>query len=181
MQVFPLTNLFLIGPMGAGKTTVGNHLAKTFNLPFYDVDAAIEQRSKMSINTIFDLEQEIGFRQREAALIEELTQLNGLVLATGGGCVTLSQNRENLLSRGIVIYLQVYLTTQWKRLQPELCNRPLLAGDNPFDKLEQLNNERNFWYQSLAHLTYDTEQFTDPQLLAHQIYTDIIHKELWNK
>ncbi|MEI7917739.1 MAG: shikimate kinase, partial [Methylophilaceae bacterium] len=128
--------------MGAGKTTVGRYLAKNLGLDFYDTDQEIEKRTGVRVPTIFEMEGEAGFRKREVSMIDELTQLPNIVLATGGGAVLSADNRQHLASRGHVIYLRasvqdLFLRTRFDR------NRPLLQNNNPKAKLEQLFAERD--------------------------------------
>ena len=101
-----IQNLFLIGPMGSGKTTIGQRLSKELKLPFFDSDEVIEKRNGVAISTIFDIEGEVGFRAREVDVIDELTGQSGIVLSTGGGSILDSRNREHLRSRGFVVYLK---------------------------------------------------------------------------
>src|SRR5215472_15329797 len=119
------TSVFLIGPMGSGKTAVGRALARSLGLAFYDSDAEVERRTGVDIPFIFEKEGESGFRQREREAIEQLTSLNRIVLATGGGAVLLPENRRNLAERGCVIYLQTSVAQQTERVS-QGRNRPLL-------------------------------------------------------
>lgn len=143
--------------MGSGKTSVGLQLAKLTDKPFYDSDVEIEQRTGASVSWIFELENEEGFRKREANAIKDLTQLNGIVLATGGGCILNPNNREYLKSSGIVIYLQVSLSEQIRRASHRRGTRPLLNVPNPSEKLSQLNKERAPLYLEIADLVYETD------------------------
>ena len=118
-------NIFLIGPMGAGKTTVGRMLARELKREFYDTDEVIEVRTGVDIPWIFDVEGEEGFRQREIAVVDELTQQTGVVLATGGNVVIESQNRTHLAARGLVIYLKTTVDQQLERTEKDK-KRPLL-------------------------------------------------------
>ncbi len=118
-------NIFLIGPMGAGKTTVGRMLARELKREFYDTDEVIESRTGVDIPWIFDVEGEEGFRQREMAMVDELTQKTGVVLATGGSVVIESQNRTHLAARGLVIYLKTTVDQQLERTEKDK-KRPLL-------------------------------------------------------
>ncbi len=141
--------------MGAGKTTVGRFLAKNLGLDFYDTDQEIERRTGVRVPTIFEMEGEAGFRKREVGMIDELTQMDNIVLATGGGAVLAAENREHLASRGIVIYLRasvhdLYLRTRFDR------NRPLLQNTNAQAKLEQLFSERDPFYREVAQHIVDT-------------------------
>jgi shikimate kinase len=148
-------NIFLVGLMGAGKTTIGRHLAKRLNKSFHDADHEIVKRTGVSIPTIFDIEGETGFRKREAAVIEDLTARENIVLATGGGSVLDPANRERLKTRGTVIYLHG---------QPEqLChrtrrdkNRPLLQTEDPLAKLKTLYAQRDPLYREVADYIEDT-------------------------
>ena len=141
--------------MGAGKTTVGKHLAKSLEMDFYDTDQEIEKRTGVRIPTIFEMEGEAGFRKREVLMIDELTQMPNIVLATGGGAVLNAENRQHLAGRGTVIYLRasvqdLYLRTRFDR------NRPLLQNTNVQAKLEQLFSERDPLYREVAHHIVDT-------------------------
>jgi shikimate kinase len=125
----PAPNLFLIGPMGAGKTTVGRQLAELFRMPFLDLDQEIEARTGAPVGLIFEVEGEEGFRRREAALLAELAARNGLVLATGGGAVLADESRRRLRARGFVIWLDARVEAQLARLSRDR-QRPLLqSGD----------------------------------------------------
>lgn len=150
-----LRNIFFVGLMGAGKTTVGRYLAKNLGLDFYDTDQEIEKRTGVRVPTIFEMEGEAGFRKREVSMIDELTQLPNIVLATGGGAVLSADNRQHLASRGHVIYLRasvqdLFLRTRFDR------NRPLLQNNNPKAKLEQLFAERDPLYLEVADNIVDT-------------------------
>lgn len=148
-------NIFLVGPMGAGKTTVGKQLADRLNYTFYDSDHEIEARSGASIPWIFDVEGEQGFRQRECRMIDELTQRQGIVLATGGGAVINPENRQYLSSRGMVVYLRSSIDEILQRTRHDK-NRPLLQTDNPRATLEKLMQEREPWYMEVADIVFDT-------------------------
>ena len=150
------TNIFLVGPMGAGKTSVGRYLAKQLNLHFYDSDEEIEKKTGVSLNWLFDLEGLDGYRQREMRTIDELSSLNKIVLSTGGGCVETPQVREFLRQRGVVVYMEVSLDTQLGRLKRDK-KRPLLQGDNPQDVLIRLWEEREPIYEEIADFTVVTD------------------------
>ncbi|MBV2121950.1 MAG: shikimate kinase AroK [Candidatus Thiodiazotropha sp. (ex Ctena orbiculata)] len=149
-------NLFLIGPMGAGKTTVGRQLAEHFRKEFIDSDLEIQRRTGVDIPTIFEFEGEQGFRQREQEVIDELTQREEVVLATGGGAVIREQNRKALSSRGLVIYLHCTVEQQFERTHRDK-NRPLLQTDDPMAKLKSLMAERDPLYRQTADLLISTE------------------------
>lgn len=149
------TNIFLIGPMGAGKTTIGRHLSEMLSWPFLDSDHEIEKRTGATIPWIFDVEGEEGFRRREEAMIEELTALKKVVLATGGGAVLRESNRHNLHQRGIVIYLETPVAMQLERTAYDR-NRPLLQTQNPQQKLTELLKIRDPLYRETAHLIVPT-------------------------
>jgi len=151
--------IFLVGPMGAGKTTIGQHLARRLKLDFFDSDREIEHRTGVTIPLIFELEGEQGFRDRESAMIDELTQLEGVVVATGGGAVLREQNRRHLHERGTVIYLSAPVSQLVERTTGSR-NRPLLQVDDPAQKLEQLMTEREPLYRDVAHITLDTHRRT---------------------
>ena len=141
--------------MGAGKTTVGRQLAKRLGKTFYDADRAIETRTGVSVAVIFDIEGEVGFRKREAEAIEQLTALDYIVLATGGGAVLDPRNREHLKSRGFVIYLHALPGVLWQRTRSDK-SRPLLQGGDPRERLESLYAERDPLYRDVADLVVDT-------------------------
>jgi shikimate kinase len=151
------SKIFLIGPMGAGKSTIGKQLASTLKLTFEDTDNEIQRRTGVDIPTIFEFEGEEGFRKREAAVIDELTQPDHRVIATGGGAVLLPENRRNLAARGYVIYLHCSIEQQYERTAKDK-GRPLLDTDNPKEKLEQLMEERLPLYRETADLEVTTEQ-----------------------
>ncbi len=149
--------VFLVGPMGAGKSTVGRELAALLGLEFVDADTEIERRTGASIPWIFDLEGEPGFRSREAALIDELSRRDALVLATGGGAITTPANRDALGARGVVVYLHAPVELQLQRTGHD-TNRPLLQGDDPRGRLEQLMAEREPLYREVADITVEAGQ-----------------------
>ncbi len=168
-----LPNIYLIGPMGAGKTSVGRRLAKLSQLQYIDTDDEVCARSGVDINWIFEVEGESGFRKREAALILELSQRNNLLVSTGGGSIMDADSRKNLRDTGIVVYLQVSFEQQFDRTQQRRGTRPMLESGESFrDNLESLNREREPLYQSIAHLSYLTDKF-DPTALAKKIYNDV--------
>lgn len=143
-------NIFLIGPMGAGKTTIGKLLADELKLEFIDSDQEIENRTGADIAWIFDMEGEEGFRKREEKVIEELTAKNKIVLATGGGAVLSEQSRRLLHSRGTVIYLMTTINQQLERTRKDQ-KRPLLQNvDDPEAKLRSLMEEREPLYREIA-------------------------------
>ncbi|MCW8987801.1 MAG: shikimate kinase, partial [Gammaproteobacteria bacterium] len=130
-------NIFLIGLMGAGKTTIGRQLASELSLEFFDSDHEIEKRTGVTITHIFDIEGEAGFRKRETAMLDELTEKKGIVLATGGGAILQAENRQFLMSRGTTIYLYANIDTLLERTSKDR-SRPLLQTENPQAKLEEL-------------------------------------------
>ncbi|USD37891.1 MULTISPECIES: shikimate kinase AroK [Ferrimonas] len=160
-------NIFLIGPMGAGKSTIGRHLAQMLHLDFYDSDHEIEARSGADIAWVFDVEGEEGFRQREAKVIEELTEKQGIVLATGGGSVNSKDIRNRLSARGIVVYLETTIDKQVARTQRDK-RRPLLQVDDPREVLENLAEERNPLYTEVADVVVRTDD-QSAKVVASQI------------
>lgn len=148
-------NIYLVGPMGAGKTTVGRHLADLLGCPFVDSDHEIEARTGASIPWIFEKEGEAGFRLREESVIDALTQKQGIVLATGGGAVGRAQNRHFLKERGIVVYLYTSVDMQLARTARDR-NRPLLQTANPEKKLAELLALRDPLYREVAHYVVPT-------------------------
>ncbi|EGV35345.1 shikimate kinase [Neisseria weaveri] len=159
-------NLFLIGLMGAGKTTLGKQLAQRLNRCFFDSDHEICQRTGVSIPTIFELEGEQGFRDRESNVINELTHMENIVLATGGGAVLRPENQSFLKKRGTVIYLHASPEVLLKRTQHD-TNRPLLQVDNPLAKLQELYNARDHIYRSLADVVVESDQPNCYKTLEH--------------
>jgi shikimate kinase len=151
-----LRSVFLIGPMGSGKSAVGKYLARLLGLQFYDSDTEIERRTGVDIPYIFDKEGEAGFRQRERETIELLTAMPGTVLATGGGAVLLPDNRRVLSERGCVIYLETSVAQQADRVK-QGRTRPLLANVDTITKLEQLMHERAVLYRGIADITVSTD------------------------
>ena len=150
-------NVFLIGPMGAGKTTIGKQLAQLLHLEFVDTDHEIEARTGAPIDWIFDIEGEDGFRKREKAIIEELTQNQGIVLATGGGAVVEDDNRKFLAGRGIVVYLETSIDQQIERTRRDK-RRPLLQGEDPAQTLVDLHKRRDELYREIADFTVATNE-----------------------
>lgn len=150
------TNIFLIGPMGAGKTSVGRYLSRQLNKQFYDTDHEIEKTTGVSLTWIYDLEGLAGFRQREMKVIDEFSSLSNIVLSTGGGCVETPEVREYLRQRGTVVYMEVSLDTQLNRLKRDK-KRPLLQGDNPQEVLIRLWEEREPYYETIADFTVVTD------------------------
>jgi shikimate kinase len=147
--------LFLVGMMGAGKTTVGRRLARRLDRPFVDADRELEARLGVPIPTIFELEGEAGFRRREAAIIDELTRREPIVLATGGGAVLDPANRAALHERGRVVYLRASVGDLWHRLRRDKV-RPLLKAPDPRARIEELVRLRDPLYREVAHLVVDT-------------------------
>lgn len=148
--------LFLIGPMGAGKSTLGRHLARALRWPFHDSDREIEARTGADIPWIFDVEGEDGFRQREEAVVDELSQLAHVVLATGGGVVEREVNRRRLRERGLVIYLFTPVESQLARTRHDRT-RPLLQNPDPEATLRALMARRDPLYRETAHHVVSTE------------------------
>ena len=160
-------NLFLVGPMGAGKTTIGRFLAENLNLEFFDLDAEIEDRCGANIPWIFDVEGEEGFRKRESKMLDEVTSRNGVLLATGGGAVLSESNRQILKQRGYVVYLSASVGQLLERTAHDR-NRPLLQVDNPREVIEKLITDRDPLYKEVADLVVVTEK-RKPQLVAEDI------------
>lgn len=152
----PAPNLFLIGPMGAGKTTIGRRIADQLQLPFHDLDHVIEAQTGATIALIFELEGEAGFRRRECAALAGMAALDGVVLATGGGAVLDADNRALLAKRGYVVYLETAVDIQIARLARDR-KRPLLAAPDRRERLEQMAAVRNPLYRSIADLTVLSE------------------------
>ncbi|ACA30781.1 shikimate kinase AroK [Histophilus somni] len=161
-------NIFLVGPMGAGKSTIGRQLAQILGMEFIDTDAEIEQRAGADISWIFDVEGEEGFRKREERIINELTQKQGIVLSTGGGAIVSKDNRNYLSARGTVIYLETTVEKQFQRTQRDK-KRPLLQNvEDPRQVLEDLAKVRNPLYEEVADIILPTDE-QSAKLMANQI------------
>jgi shikimate kinase len=158
-------SFFLVGPMGAGKSTIGRQLARTLKLKFVDSDREIESRTGVDIPLIFELEGETGFRSREQSIIDDLTRQPGIVLATGGGAILSAKNRKNLTSRGYVIYLHTSVQQQLKRTARDR-NRPLLMTDDPKGRLTELMQIREPLYRQVADLVVDTDGHKVKEVVA---------------
>ena len=165
------SRIFLVGPMGAGKSSVGRCLAKRLGYRFLDNDSAIAEDTGVSIPTIFDIEGEAGFRQREAHCLARLADQDQVVIATGGGAVLLAQNRRLMRRRGCVILLTASVERQWRRTGHD-PNRPLLRGPNPKAQLRALAQSRQTLYHDVADWIIDTDR------LAVTAITDDIHHRL---
>ena len=163
----PNRNVFLIGMMASGKSTVGRHLAKTLKLDFVDSDGVIEDRAGADIPWIFDIEGEEKFRDREEKVIEELTQRRGVVLATGGGVVLREANRRRLAERGTVVYLNAPLERLVARARGN-TRRPLLAGTDARERLEELMGQRGDLYARTADIVVETDD-RSPRTIAERI------------
>jgi len=164
----PASNLFLIGPTGAGKTTVGRQIAELYRLPFLDLDQEIEARTGAAVSLIFDLEGEAGFRRRESAMLESLTTRNGIVLATGAGAVLPAANRQVLASRGFVVWLDTTVEAQLMRLERDR-QRPLLRAPDRRQRLERMAVERNPLYAGMADLRLPSLGNCSSMHLAHDL------------
>jgi shikimate kinase len=160
-------NIFLVGPVGAGKSTIGRHLAQMLHLEFFDSDQEIEHRTGADISWVFDVEGEDGFRVREAHVIDELSEKQGIVLATGGGSVESRDVRNRLSARGIVVYLDTTIDKQVIRTQKDK-RRPLLQVDNPREVLERLAELRNPYYEEIADVVIRTDE-QSAKVVANQI------------
>lgn len=150
-------NIFLVGPMGVGKSTIGRMLGATLNRPFYDSDREIVAATGADIPWIFDVEGEEGFRRREIRMIDQLTAKSGIVMATGGGAILATESRQRLHDRGFVVYLKASIHQQFERTSKDK-NRPLLQTDDPLAKIRELMKLREPLYFETAHLVIDTNR-----------------------
>ncbi|MEW6463700.1 shikimate kinase AroK [Pseudomonas khazarica] len=162
-----MRNVILVGPMGAGKSTIGRLLAKELRVPFKDSDKEIEQRTGADIPWIFDVEGEQGFREREQAVIAELSMQDGLVLATGGGAVMRPENRQALHAGGRVVYLHTSVDQQIDRTSRDR-NRPLLRTANPAQVLRDLMTLRDPLYREVADIIIETDE-RPPRMVVQEI------------
>lgn len=158
-------NFFLVGLMGAGKTTVGRALARRMHLTFVDSDHQIEERTGVRIATIFELEGEAGFRAREEEMIALLVKRQGIVLATGGGAILSEKTRHRLRQHGTVVYLSACADDLWQRTRHDR-NRPLLQTADPRARLQQLYEVRDPLYREVAHIIIDTAHQSVQKLLS---------------
>jgi len=163
-------NIFLVGPMGAGKTTVGRSLASVLGSEFYDSDQVIEARAGVDLSWIFDIEGEVGFRKREIEVIEELTKMQGIVLATGGGVVEEPVNCNVLAARGVVIYLQATIEQQLARMEKDKRRPLLMQTEDRRQLLLELQVKRDPLYCSVADYTFTTDGRS-----VKAVTTDIMH------
>jgi shikimate kinase len=163
-------NIILIGPMGSGKSTIGNIIAKRLHREFKDSDYFIEKRTGVDIARIFDIEGEQGFRERESNALSELLSENNRVIATGGGSVLLDENQQLLKQKGYIVFLDTSVTQQLQRLRRDK-KRPLLQTDNPRERLEKLLDERRPIYLDLADLAIKTDK-----RMARRLAADIINQ-----
>lgn len=162
-------NVFLIGPMGAGKSSIGKQLAQQLKMEFIDTDQVIEERTGADIDWIFDLEGEDGFRKREEAIIEELTQMQGIVLATGGGAVLSAKNRNFLAARGTVLFLETSIEQQLERTRRDK-KRPLIQNaEDPEQLFLVLKEKRDPLYQEIADYTFTTDRSSVKSVAKHII------------
>ncbi len=159
-------NIFLIGPMGSGKTAVGKYLARVLNFPFLDSDHEIEQRTGADIPLIFEREGEAGFRHREREAIAELSARERIVLATGGGAVLDADTRRDLQARGWVVYLETSVAQQVERAG-RTRHRPLLHGADPAQRLAELMQQREPLYREIADLTLSTNRRRVPSVAEY--------------
>ena len=157
-------NIYLVGLMGAGKTTIGKMLAKRLAYVFIDSDHEIEARTGVSLPTIFEIEGEEGFRKREAQVIAEMAAREGHVVATGGGAVLRAENRANLRSSGLVLYLNVPLFALYERTRLDK-NRPLLQVKDPLQRLKELHAERDPLYREIADIVVSGSRIAVQTLL----------------
>ncbi len=158
------TPLFLVGMMGAGKTTIGRHLARVLNRDFVDLDHELEARCGVRVSLIFDIEGEEGFRKRESAALDECSRRHNIVLATGGGAVLASENQRYLKERGMVVYLRATAEELFRRVARDR-NRPLLQTADPQGRIRELLTQREPIYESLADLTFDTGSMPATQVV----------------
>ncbi|MBT4079215.1 MAG: shikimate kinase AroK [Gammaproteobacteria bacterium] len=161
-------NIFLVGLMGAGKSTIGKRLAESLGKEFLDSDHEIEARTGVSTPTIFDIEGESGFRNRESNVIDELSQSKDIVLATGGGAILRPENRSHLAARGLVIYLCATAEQLHKRTRHDR-NRPLLQNKDPLSTLQALLDERDPLYREVADLVVETDDRSVQQAIPELI------------
>lgn len=157
--------VFLVGMMGAGKTTIGRGLARALSRQFLDVDLVLEERCGVRVPVIFELEGEDGFRRRETAALDECSRISGVVLATGGGAVLAERNRRMLKERGTVVYLRARAEELYQRTRYDR-NRPLLQTADPLGRITELLGQREPLYEEIADLVIDTGKVSVPKLVS---------------
>ena len=161
-------NIFIVGPMGSGKSTVGKIISDELFLNFFDTDEEIENRTGASIDWIFDLEGEEGFRKRESGVLEEMVQKNSVVLSTGGGIILSENNRELLSSRGTVFYLATPISVQLERTAKDK-DRPLLKNGDPGQILQELHEKRKNLYKSVSDHIVETKDKSSQEVASEII------------
>ena len=161
-------NIFIVGPMGSGKSTVGKIISDELFLNFFDTDDEIESRTGASIDWIFDLEGEEGFRKRESSILEEMVKQNSIVLSTGGGIILSDSNRELLSSRGTVFYLSTPISVQIERTSKDK-DRPLLKNGDPKEILTKLQENRKDLYESVSDHVIETENKSSQEVASEII------------
>lgn len=169
--------VYLIGPMGSGKTTIGQRAAELLGLEFLDCDHELEAQTGASVNLIFDVEGEAGFRERETRMLEKLSRRRGVLIATGGGVVTRPRNRELLRQTGLIVYLSTTVAQQLRRLNRDR-SRPLLQTDDRRERLERLAEQRDPLYQALADLEFPSMN-RNPDVSAQKLAERI--RDCWNR
>ena len=168
-----IDNIILVGPMGAGKTTIGRQLAKKLSKEFYDSDHEIEKHTGADISLIFELEGEEGFRKRESQMLKEIVSNKNIVLSTGGGAVLNPENRKLLSDNGIIIYLKSTAEKLYRRIADDK-RRPLIQTDDRLNKIKKILEEREPLYQSLANEIIETQELSIKQIT--QKILDLISK-----
>lgn len=168
----PAPNLFFIGPMGAGKSTLGKRVAEVIGLPFFDLDHEIQEQCGADIALIFDIEGECGFRRRESAMLAEFAARDGIVLATGGGAILAGENRGVLRERGFVVFLETTVDEQLERLARDR-KRPLLAAPDRRERLQQLAAQRDPLYHEIADLTIPAGHRGSVAQVTHRVATQL--------
>ncbi len=169
-------SVYLVGPMGVGKSTIGKVLAELLELEFIDSDREIEAATGADIPWIFDVEGEAGFRSREEKMIDTLTKKKNIVLATGGGAILAKKTRKRLQKRGTVVYLRASIQLQVERTSRDK-NRPLLQTEDPEKTIKQLMKIREPLYQEVADVIVDTNR-RNPRTVSKEIYRQLIKMNL---
>ena len=174
----PAPNLFFIGPMGAGKSTIGRRTAELLDLPFFDLDHEIEEHCGATIPIIFDVEGEAGFRRRETAALADFAVRSGIAVATGGGAVLAAENRRCLREHGFVVFLEATIDEQIARLARDR-KRPLLAAPDRRERLEQLAAVRAPLYREIADLTVPAGHNSSTAQMARRLAQQL--GEVWQR